>query len=70
MPEEHASQHDSYLENYVTTGIKKVLGVGRKLRGRKSDGSTFSLFLSLSEASIGIRIFFTGILRDLAAQEE
>jgi len=70
MPDPHSHLHDSYLQNYISTGIKKVLGVGRKLRGRRSDGSTFSLFLTLSEANIDGAILFTGILRDLSAEEQ
>jgi len=70
MPEEHSNMHDSYLMNYLTTGVKKVLGIGRQLRGRRSDGSMFSIYLTLSEARIGKRVFFTGIMRDLSAEEE
>jgi len=33
MPEPHSYLHDSYLKNYLTTGVKKVIGIGRKLRG-------------------------------------
>jgi len=49
---------------------KKVLGVGRKLKGRRSDGSTFSLYLTLSEAKMNEKTFFTGIMRDLSVEEE
>jgi len=70
MPEPHASLHDSYLKNYTSTGVKKVLGVGRKLRGRRSDGITFGLYLTLSEAKIGEEALFTGIMRDLSVEEE
>jgi PAS domain S-box-containing protein len=70
MPEPHSLLHDSYLQNYCETGVKKVLGIGRQLRGRRSDGSTFSLYLTLSEAKIGNEIFFTGILRDQSVEEE
>ena len=31
MPEENASKHNSYLEKYETSWIKKALGVFRKL---------------------------------------
>jgi PAS domain S-box-containing protein len=69
MPEPHSQLHDSYLENYIRTGVKKVLGIGRQLRGRRSDGSTFSIYLTLSEAKIGSEVFFTGIMRDQSAEE-
>lgn len=70
MPEPHSSLHDSFLSNYMKTGIKKVIGSGRKLRGRRKDGSTFTVFLTISEAKIGDEVFFTGILRDLSAEEQ
>jgi hypothetical protein len=35
MREPHAHLHDSYFSSYVVTGTKKVLGIGRKLRGRR-----------------------------------
>jgi len=70
MPEPYKKLHDSYLENYVRTGVKKVMGIGRKVRGQRSDGSTFSLFLTLSEARVNNEILFTGIMRDLSVEEE
>jgi PAS domain S-box-containing protein len=57
MPQPHSLLHDSYLQNYCSTGVRKVLGIGRKLRGRRSDRSTFSLHLSLSEARIDGTVF-------------
>jgi hypothetical protein len=36
-----------------------VLGIGRQLRGRRSDGSTFSIYLTLSEPKIGSETYFT-----------
>jgi two-component system sensor kinase FixL len=69
MPEPHSKLHDSYIKNYFTTGVKKVIGIGRKLRGRRKDGSTFGIYLTLSEAIINDVVLFTGILRDLSAEE-
>jgi two-component system sensor kinase FixL len=47
-----------------------VIGIGRKLRGCRKDGSTFSIYLTLSEAKIDNVILVTGIMRDLSAEEE
>jgi PAS domain S-box-containing protein len=65
MPSPHAHRHDEYINRYMKTGVKKLLGKGRKLLGRRRDGSMFAMFLSLSEAKVGDEVFFTGILRDL-----
>mmetsp|Transcript_31713 Transcript_31713/g.94898 ORF Transcript_31713/g.94898 Transcript_31713/m.94898 type:complete len:603 (-) Transcript_31713:178-1986(-) len=70
MPGPHASNHDRYLANYLRTGVRKVMGTGRRLKGLKSDGTTFPMFLTLSEATIGDQVFFTGIMRDLSAEEQ
>jgi PAS domain S-box-containing protein len=70
MPHPHAHLHDSYMQRYATTGNKKIIGIGRKVRGLRSDGTTFGLFLTVSEAKIGNDVFYTGIMRDLSAEEE
>jgi hypothetical protein len=35
MVNQHASQHDQYLKNYLNTGIKKIIGIGREVEGKK-----------------------------------
>lgn len=65
MPEPDASRHDGYLARYLTTGDRKIIGIGREVRGRRRDGSEFPLYLAVGEMQLhGVRRF-TGILRDL-----
>ncbi len=65
MPEHDASRHDGYLSRYLTTGERKVIGIGRDVRGMRKDGSEFPLYLAVGEMHLqGVRKF-TGILRDL-----
>jgi two-component system sensor kinase FixL len=52
------------------TGVKTILGKGRKLQGLKSDGSVFPMFLKVSEAKVEGKSVFTGILRDLSAEQQ
>ena len=69
----HKENHDEYLQNYLSTGMKKIIGIGREVNGQKKDGSLFPLRLSISEVKLKNRIIFTGILHDLTkekAQEE
>ena len=33
MPDPYRKEHDSYLEAYVTTGVRKVIGIGRDALG-------------------------------------
>ncbi|MBT5508630.1 MAG: PAS domain S-box protein [Euryarchaeota archaeon] len=57
--------HDEYLKNYLNTGTKKIIGIGRQVIGKRKDGSTLALELAVSEVSITDRVFFVGILRDI-----
>jgi len=68
MPSPDHEQHDGYLAQYLATGKGKIIGVGREVAGRRRDGTTFPLHLSVGEMSIGGERKFTGILHDLSAR--
>ncbi|KQT55183.1 MULTISPECIES: PAS domain S-box protein [unclassified Aureimonas] len=70
MPEPHRTAHDGYLADYRDTGEKKVIGVGRVVLGRRKDGSTFPMELSVGETRAGTNSFFTGFIRDLTEKRE
>lgn len=64
------NDHDAYVRNYLETGQKKIIGIGREVRGRRKDGSLFPLDLSISEMSISGRRAFTGIVRDISERNQ
>jgi two-component system sensor kinase FixL len=70
MPEPYREQHDSYLARYLDTGEKRIIGLDRVVVGRRKDGSTFPMKLAVGEVRRGDKIYFTGFIRDLTAQEE
>jgi PAS domain S-box-containing protein len=68
MPTPYREGHAEYLANYLQTGVKKIIGIGREVRGQRKDGSTFPADLLVSEIShLGL---FTGILRDATRRKE
>jgi two-component system sensor kinase FixL len=68
MPALDAKLHDSYLQRYIATGERRIIGIGRLVVGRKVDGSEFPMELAVGETlSDGHRIF-TGFIRDLTRQ--
>ena len=65
MPPPYQEQHDQYLANYTQTGIKKIIGIGREVVGRRRDGSTFPMDLAVAEMKLEGRPMFVGVVRDI-----
>ncbi|KAL9180558.1 hypothetical protein ACHAXT_011011 [Thalassiosira profunda] len=61
-----APNHHKYLERYIKTGEKRVMGKKRELLARKKDGSTFTIELGLTEVKLGGgKFIFCGFCKDM-----
>ncbi len=70
MPEPFRTQHNVYLERYLSTGEKRIIGIGRIVVGERMDGSTFPMELAVGEVGTGTSRMFTGFVRDLTERQE
>ncbi|WP_246450351.1 PAS domain-containing sensor histidine kinase [Sphingomonas rhizophila] len=70
MPSPDRERHDGYLERYMRTGERRIIGIGRVLTARHRDGTTFPIELSVGEARIGDDRVFTGFIRDLTERQQ
>jgi sigma-B regulation protein RsbU (phosphoserine phosphatase) len=70
MPSPYRDEHDGYLANYRRTGVKKIIGTGREVAGRRKNGSVFPMYLSIGELRQGNRRLFVGITHDLTRRKQ
>lgn len=70
MPEPDYSVHDSYLDNYHRTGIKRIIGIGREVKGKRKDNTVFPFNLSISEVPLPDRTIYVGVIHDISYQKD
>lgn len=70
MPSPDRERHDTYLHNYVQTGVRKIIGIGRVTTGRRRDGNTFPMELSVGEAWVDGKRIFTGFVHDITQRQQ
>jgi two-component system sensor kinase FixL len=69
MPSPYREDHDRYLGRYLTTGEKRIIGIGRVVVGERKDGTTFPMELAVGEMKSSGGPFFTGFIRDLTERQ-
>ena len=69
MPSPDRENHDAYLKRYLATGERRIIGIGRIVVGRRKDGTTFPIHLTVGELRFAERHYFTGFIRDLTEQQ-
>ena len=70
MPSPYREAHDSYLARYLSTGERRIIGIGRVVVGRRKDGSTVPMELAVGEVNLPGARLFTGFVRDLTERLE
>ena len=71
MPNPYRDEHDGYLERYMRTGERRIIGIGRLVVAQRKDGSTFPIELAVGEiVSDEGGPYFTGFIRDLTERQE
>jgi two-component system sensor kinase FixL len=70
MPSPYRESHDAYMHRYLTTGERRIIGIGRVVVGQRRDGSTFPMELAVGEMKSGDQRFFTGFIRDLTERQK
>jgi len=65
MPSPYHEEHDGYLARYHATGERRIIGIGREVKGLRRDGSVFPMELSVGEARQEGPPVYIGIIRDL-----
>lgn len=70
MPPRDASKHDTYLNNYMKTGERHIIGMGRELSGMRKNGDLFPFRLGVSEIRMNDQVLFNGIIHDLTDQKK
>lgn len=70
MPSPYREEHDGYLSRYRMTTEKRIIGIGREVVGRRRDGITFPMYLSVGEGSLEGQKIYVGIIHDLTERKK
>ncbi|RJG09379.1 PAS domain-containing protein [Massilia cavernae] len=52
MPPPHRQRHDGYMQHYLRTGEKRIIGKGREVEGLRKDGAIFPMELTVVEMQL------------------
>lgn len=66
MPSPYREMHDKFIGDYCSSGVKKIIGIGREVVGLRRDGSTFPMDLAVAEMRFSSKRMFTGVIRDIS----
>jgi two-component system, LuxR family, sensor kinase FixL len=70
MPSPYREEHDAYLERFLRTGEKRIIGIGREVLGQRKDGTIFPMELAVGEFRAEGQRLFAGFVRDVSARQQ
>jgi len=65
MPEPYTSEHDTYLRNYLETGITKIIGKQTVVPALRKDGSRFSMEVAMNTDIVNGDPIFVAVISDV-----
>ncbi|MCK5336349.1 MAG: diguanylate cyclase [Gammaproteobacteria bacterium] len=68
MPDKEALQHDSHINRYTKELASNVIGINREIEGRRKNGSTFPIDITLSDTKRKNQQIFTAVFRDISTR--
>lgn len=68
MPSPYHDEHDGYMKRYLTTGEKRIIGIGRQVLAKRKDGVVFPIDLAVGEVQLADCRMFAGFIRDASAR--
>lgn len=69
MPAAYRNRRDGNLKAYRETGVSKIIGVGREVSGKRKNGSSFPIDISVSEMRINGKRMYVGLVRDISERK-
>lgn len=70
MPQRFATRHDTYIQQYLRTREKKVVGTTREVTAERKDGEQFHIKLSVNEVcEDGQPIMFIGCMEEVTPHQ-
>jgi two-component system, LuxR family, sensor kinase FixL len=69
MPSPYRDEHDGYLERFLRTGERRIIGIGREVLGQRKDGAIFPMELAVGEVRAEGQRLFAGFVRDVSARQ-
>lgn len=70
MTDADRHSHDDYIQRYLRSGEKRIIGRGRETVGERKSGESFPLYLSVGHVTEAANAGFVGIMRDLTSQRD